>query len=122
MTAWLARNGFPEVSKHTIDRLMRDEGMNGLVRGPVLTLVVARGGLVFSGGNANWLDAAIFVPDGKWVGNGGYNILGTLFTNDLSLGGNETFQLDPCFVRDLPATLLHIESVKFSQDDSRDLN
>jgi hypothetical protein len=89
---------------------------------PVLTLVVARGGLVFSGGNANWLDAAIFVPDGKWVGNGGYNILGTLFTNDLSLGGNETFQLDPCFVRDLPATLLHIESVKFSQDDSRDLN
>jgi hypothetical protein len=23
MTAWLARNGFPEVSKHTVDRLMR---------------------------------------------------------------------------------------------------
>jgi len=33
MTAWLARNGFPYVSKHTVDRLMRDEGMNGLVRG-----------------------------------------------------------------------------------------
>lgn len=33
MTAWLRRNGFPEVSKHTVDRLMRDEGMNGLVRG-----------------------------------------------------------------------------------------
>ena len=33
MTAWLARTGFPEVSKHTVDRLMRDEGMNGLVRG-----------------------------------------------------------------------------------------
>ena len=33
MTAWLARNGFPDVSKHTVDRLMRDEGMNGLVRG-----------------------------------------------------------------------------------------
>lgn len=24
---------FPDVSKHTVDRLMRDEGMNGLVRG-----------------------------------------------------------------------------------------
>lgn len=33
MRAWLQRNGFPEVSKHTVDRLMRDAGMNGLVRG-----------------------------------------------------------------------------------------
>jgi putative transposase len=33
MTAWLARNGFEDVSKHTVDRVMRDEGMNGLVRG-----------------------------------------------------------------------------------------
>jgi putative transposase len=34
MTAWLARTGFPGVSKHTVDRLMRQEGMRGLVRGP----------------------------------------------------------------------------------------
>jgi len=33
MRAWLQRNGFPDVSKHTVDRLMRDAGMNGLVRG-----------------------------------------------------------------------------------------
>ncbi|NYJ18532.1 transposase InsO family protein [Leifsonia psychrotolerans] len=33
MTAWLARSGFSDVSKHTVDRLMRLEGMNGLVRG-----------------------------------------------------------------------------------------
>lgn len=33
MTAWLARNGYPGVSKHTVDRLMRQEGMHGLVRG-----------------------------------------------------------------------------------------
>ena len=33
MTQWLRRTGFPEASKHTVDRLMRDEGMNGLVRG-----------------------------------------------------------------------------------------
>lgn len=89
---------------------------------PVITLVVANGSLVFSGGNSNWFDAAIFVPDGRWTGNGGYNVLGTLFTNDLSLGGNETFQLDACFIRDLPAPLMHIEAVKFGQDDSRDVN
>lgn len=33
MTAWLQRVGFPHVSKHTVDRLMRLEGMYGLVRG-----------------------------------------------------------------------------------------
>jgi transposase InsO family protein len=33
MTAWLARGPFPNVSKHTVDRLMRAEGMNGLIRG-----------------------------------------------------------------------------------------
>ena len=33
MIAWLVRNGLPGVSKHTVDRLMRQEGMRGLVRG-----------------------------------------------------------------------------------------
>jgi putative transposase len=33
MTQWLRRNGFPEASKHTVDRLMREDGMNGLIRG-----------------------------------------------------------------------------------------
>lgn len=89
---------------------------------PVVTLVVAHGNLVFQGGNNVWFDAAIFVPDGQWRGDGGYNILGTLFANDVSLGGNQTFQLDSCFIRDLPAPLMHIETKRFSQDDSRDLN
>lgn len=40
MTAWLARNGFPEVSKHTVDRLMRDEDMNGLVRGRAIRTTI----------------------------------------------------------------------------------
>ena len=33
MTAWLDRSGFESISKHTVDRLMRTEGMAGLVRG-----------------------------------------------------------------------------------------
>ncbi|MGM7679394.1 IS3 family transposase [Microbacterium sp. A94] len=33
MTAWLGRKGFTGISKHTVDRLMRQERMNGLVRG-----------------------------------------------------------------------------------------
>jgi len=33
MTSWLRRNGFPDIGKRTVDRLMRQEGMNGVVRG-----------------------------------------------------------------------------------------
>ena len=45
MTAWLQRNGFPAASKHTVDRLMRQEGMRGLVRGrKVRTTIPARSG------------------------------------------------------------------------------
>lgn len=33
MTAWLTRKGLPDISKHTVDGLMRQEGMNGLVHG-----------------------------------------------------------------------------------------
>ena len=33
MTPWLRRNGFEGLSKHTVDRLMRQEHMLGLVRG-----------------------------------------------------------------------------------------
>lgn len=40
MTAWLARSGFPNVSKHTVDRVMRAEGMNGLVRGRKTTTTI----------------------------------------------------------------------------------
>jgi putative transposase len=40
MTAWLVRTGFPDVSKHTVDRVMRGEGMNGLVRGRKTTTTI----------------------------------------------------------------------------------
>ena len=86
---------------------------------PVVTFVLVKGNVVFSGGNSTWFDAALFVPDGQWRGNGGYNVLGTIFTNDLSLGGNEKFQLDSCFIRDLPVSLMQIEVKEFSQDDAR---
>ena len=43
MTAWLAQSGIPNVSKHTVDRVMRAEAMNGLVRGrKTVTTVPAR--------------------------------------------------------------------------------
>jgi putative transposase len=50
MTAWLARNGFPGVSKHTVDRLMRLLGMYGVVRGRrTRTTIAAKSGVRRSG-------------------------------------------------------------------------
>lgn len=85
-----------------------------------VTIVVANGNLTFQGGNSNWFDAVIFVPDGNWTGNGGYNILGTLFANNVSLGGNEKFELDPCLVDNMPGPVMKVEATVFREDDSKD--
>jgi putative transposase len=67
MTAWLARNGFPDVSKHTVDRLMRDEGMNGLVRGrSTKTTVPAKSGGVRAGDLLNRVFTSPH-PNHAWV-------------------------------------------------------
>jgi transposase InsO family protein len=67
MTAWLARNGFPEVSKHTVDRLMRQEGMNGLVRGRrTRTTIPAKTGGVRAGDLLNRIFTAPR-PNHAWV-------------------------------------------------------
>ncbi len=67
MTAWLARNGFPDVGKHTVDRLMRDEGMNGLVRGrSAKTTVPAKAGGVRAGDLLNRVFTSPH-PNHAWV-------------------------------------------------------
>jgi len=67
MTAWLARHGFPNVSKHTVDRLMREEGMNGLVRGRTArTTVPAKTGGVRAGDLLNRVFTAPR-PNHAWV-------------------------------------------------------
>lgn len=88
---------------------------------PIVTTVVEHGDLTFQGGNSNWFDAAIFVPDGGFYGNGGYNILGTVFANTLSLGGGQTFALNGCFARGIPGPILDVRAVKFREDDSKDV-
>lgn len=68
MTAWLRRTGFPEVSKHTDDRLMRDEGMNGLVRGRKTHTTIPGQGRKAGGDllNRNFTASA---PNRIWVTN-----------------------------------------------------
>jgi transposase InsO family protein len=66
MTVWLRRNGFPEASKHTVDRLMRAEGMNGLVRGRKTRTTIPRK----DGRRARDLlnrDFHVRVPNHTWV-------------------------------------------------------
>ncbi|GEM_PF-3035818 len=66
MRAWLQRNGFPEVSKHTVDRLMRDAGMKGLVRGRQTVTTIRAKGKVRA---KDLLDRNFFTdaPDKVWI-------------------------------------------------------
>jgi hypothetical protein len=87
-----------------------------------VVVVVEHGNLTWQGGNSNWFDGAFFVPDGTWTGNGGYNILGTLWANNVSLGGNEQFQLDSCYVTNAHGAILDIKTKSFREDDAQDIN
>jgi len=84
-------------------------------------VVREHGDMTFQGGNSSWFNGSFFVPDGDWTGNGGYNILGTLFAQNLSLGGNEQWQLDSCYVQNLPGGILTLTTLSFREDDMTDL-
>ncbi len=66
MAAWLARNGFGGVSKHTVDRLMRGEGMRGLVRGRRTRTTIAGKDGQRAGDLLN-RDFRTAAPDRAWV-------------------------------------------------------
>ncbi len=85
----------------------------------IVTVVVEHGNLTFQGGNNTWFDAAIFVPDGSFDGNGGYNINGTLFSNNLSLGGNQGWDLDTCWVTNFPGAIISVTQSGFREDDAK---
>ncbi len=66
MTAWLARNGFLDVSKHTVNRLMRDEGMAGVIRGGKTTTTIPAKDGKRAGDLLNRVFTAPF-PNHSWV-------------------------------------------------------
>lgn len=88
---------------------------------PVVTIVVVHGSLKIDGGTNTWVDAAVFVPDGNYNGNGGVNIYGTMFSNTLGLGGNQDFQLDNCWVQNFPGATLQVTVLSFRENDLTDL-
>jgi hypothetical protein len=87
----------------------------------VLTIVVEHANIVFQGGNNAWFDAAIFAPDGSFNGNGGYQILGTLFSNNLDLGGTQAFALDSCWLTSFPGPVLSVTQTNFRENDAADV-
>ena len=87
---------------------------------PIVTVVVENGSLTFQGGNSTWFDGAFFVPDGSFNGNGGYNIVGTLFSRNLDMGGNQQWSLDSCWVTNFPGAVVQITQTGFREDDATD--
>ncbi|HET6911214.1 MAG TPA: hypothetical protein VFH54_17940 [Mycobacteriales bacterium] len=87
---------------------------------PILTVVVEHADAVFKGGTSTWTDAAFFVPDGSFNANGGYQVLGTMFAKNLSLGGTVAYSLDACWVGSFPGPIMTIKQVNFREDDATD--
>ena len=87
----------------------------------VVTIVVEHASATFQGGNNTWFDGAFFVPDGSFNGNGGYAILGTMFSHNLDLGGTQQFALDPCWVKNFPGPVLSITQTGFRENDAVDV-
>ena len=86
-----------------------------------VVIVVRNGNLTYQGGNSIWRSLALFVPEGNFNGNGGYNILGTLFTRELSVTGGQKFELDDCFIKNLPGPVMTLKIISFREDDRNDV-
>jgi hypothetical protein len=89
-----------------------------------VTIVVDNGhNLSYHGGNtAPFLVASLFVPDGQITGNGGRNIIGTVFAKTLDLGGNVDFYMDQCFANNPPGGVLDAQITNWREDDATDVN
>ena len=100
----------------------RDPNVAGPCNAPYALVVVVRyADLTYQGGTSDWRSMAVFVPEGDFTGNGGYNVVGTLFANNISLGGNENWQLDNCFVDNMPGPLMRVTTTTFREDDRADI-
>ena len=111
----LDRNDIPAV-------FGRAPGGVGTCAAPYAVVVVVRqADLTYQGGNVDWRSMAVFVPEGDFRGNGGYNIVGTLFADNISLGGNEHWELDDCFVDNMPGPLMQLNTTTFREDDRVDV-
>jgi hypothetical protein len=90
-----------------------------------VTVVVSGPGhdLKYQGGNTSpFLSASIFVPDGKITGQGGYNVIGTVFANEIDLGGNPDYYMDQCFASNPPGAILDASVIKWAEADAKDAN
>jgi hypothetical protein len=90
-----------------------------------VTIVVKGGanGLDYQGGNTSpYLSASIFVPNGKITGQGGYNVIGTVFAKEIDLGGNPEYYMDQCFASNPPGALLDAKVLDWREADSKDVN
>lgn len=90
-----------------------------------VTIVVEGTGhdLSYQGGNSSpYVVASIFVPDGTYTGAGSRNTIGTIFANNVDLGGSPDFYMDGCFANNPPGGTLDVQVTGWREDDSTDVN
>jgi curved DNA-binding protein CbpA len=114
----VAKSDFPPAFLRTVDDTPTCTSSN-------VTIVVSGAGhdLNYNGGNSTpYLSASIFVPDGKLTGQGGYNVIGTVFAKTLDLGGSPSYFMDKCFASNPPGALLDAQVIDWREADAKDAN
>ena len=121
----------------SIDVTLDDSDFPGFMRGidqtedcssKALTIVRLNGPLSYHGGSGPRADstprlaASIFVPDGTVTGQGGRDVIGTVFAQTIDLGGSPDFFMDGCFANNPPGGTLDVKVTNFREDDGTDVN
>jgi hypothetical protein len=79
-------------------------------------VVVVRNGS-YRGEGGHVVNGAVLVPEGTVTLQGGHTIHGTVIAKEVDLKGNSTFQLSPCWVRNMPGPFLDLTPARWSEVD-----
>jgi hypothetical protein len=107
------RSGTPD--ENYIERL---GSIWGCAEGKSIVAVVKNGGVDYSGGSTDYINGAIII-DGNWTGNGKFVFKGSLIAkgNVHFHSSAQEFQLDDCWVQNMPSIFLKIVPGHWSEVD-----
>ena len=90
----------------------------GCAEGKSLVAIVRNGGVDYGGGSTDFINGAIII-DGNWTGNGKFVFKGSLIAkgNIHFHSSAQEFQLDDCWVQNMPSIFLRVVPGHWSEVD-----
>jgi hypothetical protein len=79
-------------------------------------VIVIRNGS-YDGDDGDTVNGLILAPEGELTTRGGHTIHGTVITKSVDISGTAEFQLDSCWVRNMPGPFLDVTPQRWSEVD-----